>query len=88
MYSIMAVCSVPGLIRDCSCVACRFWHAQWALKKASEMLESLAEQYTVSVDDVGQVAEYLHSALEVIDELTRQDMKKGGTDADSESQSQ
>jgi len=58
------------------------------MTKASEMLESLAEEYTVSADEVRQVAEYLHSALEVIDELARKDMEKGGEDADSESQSQ
>jgi hypothetical protein len=58
------------------------------MNKASEMLTSLAEEYTINPDDVRQVAEYLHSALEFIDELARKHMETGGKDADSEPQSE
>lgn len=86
MYSIMAVCSVPGVIRNCSCLACREWHARRAITKAIERLESLAREYQVTGDDVQQVAEYLRSALEFIDNLRQQHEAQGGKDADSESQ--
>jgi len=87
IYSIMAVCSVPGWVRNCSCLACREWHARRAMTNAIEQLESLAGEYQVTGDDVQQVAEYLRSAMEFIDNLKRQHEAHGDKDADSQSES-